>query len=258
MQIGVIGTGNIGGMLARAFAEAHPDAQINIYNRTRAKAQRVADGLQNVVVVSSAAQAVDGANTIFLSTKSSDGWAVLDEIAPGLSEHQTIVTTISAIPLTDIEQMTDASVAKVIPSVVQTVRSGVILVTYGPSMSQTAREHLHELLSSIASPHEVSESQVRVCSDLCSCGPAFLSEMLVHWADAASATGQISTEEAQSLLVETVIGLAELLKSGKSFADIITHVAVPGGVTETGILTLRQVVPPVFQQLHEATHRHGR
>ncbi|WP_283163072.1 pyrroline-5-carboxylate reductase dimerization domain-containing protein [Alicyclobacillus mengziensis] len=103
----------------------------------------------------------------------------------------------------------------------------------------------------------MSEAQVRVYSDLCSCGPAFMSELLVHWADAAASTGNITNEDAESMLVGTLIGLADLLRSGKSLGEVITSVAVPGGVTETGILSLRQSVPQVFQQLHQATQQHG-
>ncbi|KPV45608.1 pyrroline-5-carboxylate reductase dimerization domain-containing protein [Alicyclobacillus ferrooxydans] len=258
MRIGIIGTGNIGGMLSKAFATAHPDAHITIYNRTRSKADRVAEGLSNVQVALSAADVANASDTIFLCTKPADGWAVLDDIGPRLESTQTLVTTISSIPLSEIEHMTNASVAKVIPSIVQSVQSGVILVTCGPTIKQDARNRLYQLLTSIASyPYEVTESQVRVCSDLCSCGPAFLSEMLVHWADAAAMTGQISADEAQLLLSNTVIGLANLLKSGKTFAEVITHVAVPGGVTETGILALRQDTPAVFQNLHQATRHHG-
>lgn len=244
-------------MLAEAFAAAYPDGQITIFNRTGAKAQRVAEGRRNVRVVSCAEHAVTASDTVFLATKTVDGWSVLDEIGPMMHRAQTLVTTISAIPLEAIERMTDASVAKVIPSIVQTVQSGTILVTYGPSMSSGAKSSLNKLLSSIAHPFEVAESQVRVCSDLTSCGPAFLSEILVHWADAAAATGQVTAAEAQGLLVQTVIGLADLLKSGRAFQDVITHVAIPGGVTETGILALRQIVPPVFQELHQVTQLHG-
>ncbi len=257
MRIGIIGTGNIGGMLSKAFATAHPEAQVTIYNRSRGKANRVAAGLANVYVTNSSIEAAQGADTVFLCTKSTDGWSVLDEVAPRLSRSQTLVTTISSIPLSDIEQITDASVAKVIPSVVQSVQSGVILVTYGPTMAQNARERLTQLLSSIAHPQAVSEAQVRVYSDLCSCGPAFMSELLVHWADAAASTGNITNEDAESMLVGTLIGLADLLRSGKSLGEVITSVAVPGGVTETGILSLRQSVPQVFQQLHQATQQHG-
>ncbi|QSO54730.1 NAD(P)-binding domain-containing protein [Alicyclobacillus curvatus] len=257
MRIGIIGTGNIGGMLSKAFATARPEAQIIIHNRSRGKANQVAAGLANVDVASSPMEAAQGSDTIFLCTKSTDGWSVLDEVAPRLTRSQTLVTTISSIPMSEIEQITDASVAKVIPSILQSVQSGVILVTYGARMSQNARERLTQLLSSIAHPQAVSESQVRIYSDLSSCGPAFISEMLVHWADAAANTGNITTEDAQSMLVDTVIGLAHLFESGKSLGEVITHVAVPGGVTETGILSLRQSAPQVFEQLHQATQHHG-
>lgn len=257
MRIGVIGTGSMGGMLARAIAVTNPDFTLFINNRTAAKAEDVADGLFNVNVVTDIMDCVRDADIVFVCTKASDGPQIFRVIGPQMTRRQVLATTISSMPIASLEQMTPASVAKVIPSIVQSVHSGVLLVTYGKSMSLLARNGLDTLLATIGSPFTTTEAQLRVCSDICSCGPAFISELMVTWADAAAKTGNIEYDDALSLLAQTVMGLADLVRDGSQFGDVIRRVTVPGGVTERGMGVLRKEAPPLFEHLLAATDHHA-
>lgn len=257
MRIGIIGTGNMGGMLANAFASADPDAALIIYNRTAAKADRIAEGHKNVHVAQNVEEVASSSDVVFVSTKSSDAKDIFDRICPILTSQQMLITTISAMSLGDLEQRTLAPVATVIPSIVQTVRSGVILVSYGPSMPRRIRERLDALLSKVGQPHPVETSQMRVSSDLASCGPAFTAEIMVRWAEAAASTGKLTQTEAETLLAGSLMGLARMIEAGYSFQDVIDCVAVPGGVTQTGLAVLRDDSPTLFERLHEATREHA-
>ncbi|MCL6452146.1 MAG: NAD(P)-binding domain-containing protein [Alicyclobacillus sp.] len=257
MRIGVIGTGNMGGMLARAFAATTADAELHVYNRTVQKAMEVADGYPNILVARDAMGCVREADIVFVCTKAGDGDGLIREIGPQMTPQQTLVTTISSIPAAVLEEQTSASVAKVIPSIVQTVQSGVLLFVPGPSMGPEAKERLYRLLSAIGQPWPVAESQLRVCSDLTSCGPAFIAELMTLWAVAAAGTGGIDVDQATSLLAHTLVGVAELLRAGHEFTDIVQQVAVPGGVTEAGLAQLRAEGPILFDHLHATTARHG-
>lgn len=258
MRIGVIGTGNMGGMLAQAFAAADPEATILVHNRTESKASRVARDFNNIRVVASVMEAVNGMDLVFVCTKSADGQALFQEIGPEMGRDQCLITTISSVPLGELEGLTSAHVAKVIPSIVQSVRKGVILVSFGPSMPMSVRDELEHQLSTIGRPFPVNESQIRTCSDLSSCGPAFISQLMMEWSRAAAECGVISSLEAEALLADTLIGLSEMLKGGLSFGDIVSRVAIPGGVTQTGMTVLEQEALSLFQHLHEATRLHGK
>lgn len=257
LRIGVIGTGNMGGMLARAFAVTNPDATLVIYNRTVAKAQCVAAGLFNIEATTDIMNCVHDADIVFVCTKADDGQEIFRSIGNLMLRHQILATTISSIPIANLEQMTPASVAKVIPSIVQSVHSGVLLVSHGPSMPAVARRGLDRLLATIGSPFAATEPQLRVCSDISSCGPAFISELMLTWAEAAAKTGAVEFDEALSLVTQTMLGLADLLREGTQFRDVIHRVTVPGGVTETGRMVLRHEAPAIFEHLHAATVQHA-
>ncbi|GMA49976.1 pyrroline-5-carboxylate reductase [Alicyclobacillus contaminans] len=256
MRIGVIGTGNIGGMLAKAFAEC-PDTEVYVYNRTIGKAHALADAWQRIYVLPNEAAVADAVDVVFLCTKSGEGISILEDIGPRLSCRQYLVPTISTLPCSQLESCTDAGVAKVIPSIVQSVRSGILLVSHGPSLTPDQQVFLDHVFRRIATPFVVAEDQLRVASDLTSCGPAFIAYLLQLWAEAAERTGRLTRVQAEHLLTSTVVGLAQLLQSGVTIQDIITKVCVPGGVTECGMTPLREAGPALFDTLHEATSHHA-
>jgi competence protein ComER len=259
LRIGIIGTGNMGGMLARAFAVDGLN-DVWVHNRTPGKALRLSTDVANIHFAETAHFVVQQADTVFICTKLTDGQKLVEELGPLMTAEQTLVATISTMALTDMEEMTRACVAKIIPSIVQSVQSGVLLVVYGPRMNRVHRESLQKILGSISDPFTVSEEQIRICSDLTSCGPAFLAFLLLQWADAVACTGKLSYGESEHLLSETVIGLGDLLKAGMTLRDILQKVSVPGGVTETGLGSLQRESSTLFHNLHmsTATHTHGK
>ncbi|MCF8568257.1 NAD(P)-binding domain-containing protein [Alicyclobacillus tolerans] len=255
LRIGVIGTGNMGGMLTTAFARG-PGNQLYIHNRTRSKAEELADRTPNIRVLDSAQEVAQYAETIFICTKSHDGNSIVQAIGPALSSRQNVATTISTVKLAKWESYTPAFVAKVIPSIVQTALSGVILVNYSPKSSKARRDSFEQLLRSIAFPFVVDEHQVRTASDLTSCGPAFVSYMLTEWASVVDKIGNLDYAQAELLLTQTFLGMANLLKSGMTFSDILAKVTIPGGVTEAGLVSMHEQLPQLFYELHQATSKH--
>lgn len=252
MRIGVIGTGNIGSMIATAFALS-PELEVFIFNRSREKAEQVLRRSPRVRISETAAELVHTANVVFLCTKAKDGLTLMETLGHQMTEKHILVTTISTVSAGTWESMTPARVAKVIPSIVQTTLSGVILVHYGSRFDGSAKNDFEQLLQRIAMPYEVGEPQMRVASDLTSCGPALMAYLLLEWARMAAATGRISLHDAEKLLTQTTIGLADVLQSGMSLGGVIRKVAVPGGVTEVGVRSLSQRAPNMFKALHEAT-----
>jgi competence protein ComER len=255
VRIGVIGTGNIGSMLAKGFA-ADPAAKVYLYNRTAEKAEAIARDWPNVTALASLRDIVWFSEVIFLCTKPADGLTVIRDIGSLLSTRQVLATSISSIPLATLRSLTHGKVAKVIPSIAQTVRTGTILVSYADGLDAAAQERLEHLLSQLGRPLRVDESQLRLASDLASCGPAFLAALLTEWGKTAANRSTLSAAECLELLQSSVIGLAELLKQGHSCDDIIRRVAVPGGVTEAGLTAIHDAAQPLFQRLHDTTDRH--
>lgn len=257
LRIGIIGTGSMGGMLAKAWATAGK-AEVFVYNRTPEKARDVARQVPRIHVASSAQDVARFADIVVVCTRASDGRALLDQIGDVLAPSQILATSISTIPLADLEACTRAKVAKIIPSIVQSIQSGVLLVSYGSRFDGPDQECFESILGQISLPFTVGEDQLRVCSDLTSCGPAFIASILNAWAEAAAKTGLITRGEAEFLITHTFTSTAHLFLSGQSAADVLRRVKVPGGVTEAGLEVLDGRVRGVFEDLHAQTADHSR
>lgn len=257
LRIGIIGTGSMGTMLAKAWATTG-DAEVFVYNRTPEKARDLASQAPRIHVAASAQDVARFADVVMVCTKASDSRVLFDQIGDLLAPSQILATTISTIPLATMESWTRARVAKVIPSIVQSIRSGVLLVSYGSRFDSTTQECFEDILCQISDPFPVQEAQLRVCSDLTSCGPAFFAEILNVWAEAASKTGQISRGEAEYLITQTFTSAGRLFASGMSASDVLEKVAVPGGVTAVGVQVLEAPLRDMFQALHTETEQHSR
>lgn len=255
MRIGIIGTGSIGGMLAKAWAAAG-QAEVFAYNRTPEKARELAGQAPRLHVAASAEDVARFADLIVVCTKAEDGRSLFRQIGDLVAPSQVLATTISTIAITDLESWTRARVAKIIPSITQSLRSGVLLVSYGSRFDGGEQERFESVLAQVATPFAVAESQLRVCSDLTSCGPAFFAAILNTWAEAAANTGEVSRAEAEYLITNTFTSTATLFQSGLTAADVLRKVTVPGGVTEAGLEVLNGRLSDVFGELHQKTREH--
>lgn len=253
MRIGIIGTGQMGGMLAEALAEAG-HSELSIVNRTQQKADRLQAAHPHSIVVCATPLAVaERSELLFVCTKFSDLPTVFEQMSSAIAERHTIVSINSNSSLDDLETRARCNIAKVIPSVTQYARAGVLLTMFGPRMNDADRQSLRQVLQTIGTPLEIAEADTRIYSDLSSCGPAFLSDWLNAMASAASERG-IAVDTAVQVLGQMVLGVGKLLtERGVSFTDIIDTVAVPNGVTIAGLRVLRECDRELFSRVFSAT-----
>ncbi|MMZ67249.1 Pyrroline-5-carboxylate reductase [compost metagenome] len=101
----------------------------------------------------------------------------------------------------------------------------------------------------------IAEHQIRIASDISSCGPAFISFILQQWAKSAAELTDISEQNALRLGAEMLLGTGKLLtEGGFTPEELQRRVAVPGGITAEGITVLRDSLQGVFSSLIRATH----
>src|SRR5690606_10758661 len=100
-----------------------------------------------------------------------------------------------------------------------------------------------------------AEEYTRVCSDLSSCGPAFLAYFVEQFAEAAASQTGIDKADAVQLASEMVLGTGLLLTAGGfSPASLRERVAVPGGITAEGLRMLSLDLDGTFERLIRTTH----
>jgi competence protein ComER len=257
VAIGFIGTGSMGRTLIQGFIEANrlvPE-EVIISNRTRSKAQALAQQYPGLRVAADNRQLVRESSLFFLCVKPREFRDVLEDIQHDVRPDQIVVSITSPVMIRDLEEWLPAKVAKIIPSITQAVHAGNALFIPGRRLTATDREALWDLFASISRPLVIAEEHVRIASDLASCGPAFMAHLLEKLADAAVAETDISREQALALVTQMTAGLGRLLtEGGFSLQSLQERVAVPGGITRKGLALLDQGVGTVFHDLIRLTH----
>ncbi|MDE3839682.1 late competence protein ComER [Bacillus methanolicus] len=257
MKIGIIGTGNMGRILAEAMLDgkAVSPSSLIITNRTLSKAIEIKAAYEEIIVKNSAFEVAKQSDAVFICVKPHDVYGVLEDILPVLSPDKCVISITSPISTEQLERVVPCSVARAIPSITNRALAGVILITFGKHCDEKWKRQLYHLFSTFSEPVEIENEITRVASDIVSCGPAFFSYLTRRFISAAVKETEIPEETAVKLASEMLVGLGELLKKRHySLQTLQEKVCVKGGITGEGIKILENELGEVFEHLFQATH----
>ena len=136
---GFIGTGNMGGALARALRKQVPGSRILLSNRTSEKSRLLAGELN--AVQSNNDAVARSARYIFLGVKPQMTETLLSEIAPVLAGRQDrflLVTMAAGLTIAHIRRMAggDYPVIRIMPNTPVSVGEGMILYSCSPDVEE--------------------------------------------------------------------------------------------------------------------------
>lgn len=257
MKVGFIGTGSMGSILIDAFIHsgALQPAQIVASNRSIYKVEQLADKYPGLEVAKSNIEVILKCDYIFLCVKPGEFKKVIDEIGKITLESQIIISITSAVLIEHLDEWLPCKVAKVIPSITNYVLSGATLCMYNDRMLEADIQELESLLAYISKPMRVEEAYTRICSDISSCGPAFMAFFLQKFIDAAVEKTGIARETATELATEMLYGTGKLLTNGGMDPTTLQkRVSVPGGITAEGLRMMENELDGMFIQLVHTTH----
>lgn len=257
MQVGFIGTGSMGSILIEAFIEANTllPSQVHASNRTFSKVKDLAKKHTGLHAYPSNITVAQKADILFLCIKPLEFKTALDDIEQYVRAEQIIVSITSPVDILHLEANSKAKIAKIIPSITNSVQSGASLMIAGKRLTASDKNLLYNLMSTISQPIWIDERHTRVSSDIVSCGPAFISFLLQEMIDAAHRERGLSKQQATMLVSHMIIGLGDLLGQEKfTLATLQDKVSVPGGVTGEGLKILEAETGDMFDLLFRQTH----
>lgn len=258
MKVGFIGTGNMGKLLIDSFIQSSALSPSDIYitNRSKKKLFTIKKQYPDIQIVNSIPQLISQIELLIICVKPLEIYPILQIISNHIGVNQCIVSISSPIKVEQIETIVPCNVARVIPSITNQVQSGVSLITFGQSCSNTWQETIVGLFGHISLPLLIKDDITRISSDIISCGPAFLGFILEQYIDASTKKTQLSREQATKLVSEMIIGFGKLLEHNIfTLPVLIDKVCVKGGITGVGIDVLSSRLDGVFEELIEATHQ---
>lgn len=257
MNVGFVGTGNMGRILIESFIESGSIRPSSIYmtNRTQGKVKAIKAIYPEINNVSSAEEVVKHSDIIFICVKPLDIHPLLKQIDYLLTPNKCLISITSPIRVQQLELLVRCQVARVIPSITNRAFSGVSLITYGNSCHRHTKRTIKQLFEQISKPVQIDDNITRVSSDIVSCGPAFFSFLLQKFVDGAVAETNITKNQAVLLASEMIIGMGKLLETELyTLPTLQEKVCVKGGVTGMGIKVLEEEVGDMFNKIIRVTH----
>ena len=239
MSFGFIGTGNMGGALARAAVKS--GTEVLLANRTAAKAEALAAELSAQAVTNE--EAARRADYLFLGVKPQMMAGMLSSIAPALAartDRFVLVSMAAGLSTGDIRRMAggDYPVIRIMPNTPAAIGEGMILYTATEDVTAEELEAFLQGMSAAGRLTALEERLIDAGSAVSGCGPAFVDLFVEALADGGVACG-LPRATALELAAQMTAGSARLiLASGQHPGVLKDQVCSPGGSTIIGVKAL--------------------
>lgn len=244
MLYGFIGTGNMGGALARSCAKAVDPQDILLSNRTPEKAQALADTIG--AQVSDNETIAAGCDVIFLGVKPQlmeDTLRPLRRILAKGRAPFVLVSMAAGLTIKTIQHMAGGKypVIRIMPNTACAVGEGMTLFACSEEVSPAQRQAVLGALSASGLTQEIDEELIDAGSAVAGCGGAFACLFLEGLADGGVLCG-LPRDIAQRMAAQMLLGTAQLaLKSGEHTGQMKDAICSPGGTTIAGVRKLESM-----------------
>ena len=241
--LGFIGTGNMGGALARAACKSIPSDQVFLSNRTAEKAKALAEELDCRVADNEAI--AESADFIFLGVKPQMMADLLADIGPVLAKRESrfiLVTMAAGLTIARIQELAGGNypVIRIMPNTPAAIGEGMILYACGVGVAKAEENVFLDAMTGAGRFSPLPEKLIDAGSAVSGCGPAFVDLFIEALADGGVACG-LPRAAAQEYAAQMVLGSARLvLESGKHPGALKDAVCSPGGTTIQGVRTLEE------------------
>jgi len=238
---GFIGTGNMGGALARAAAKKLTGENLLLANRSAEKAERLAEELSCAAV--SSTHVAEKAGYIFLGVKPQMMADMLAGIAPVLAARKDRFVLVSMAASLSIEKICamaggEYPLIRIMPNTPSAIGEGMILYSCSAAVTEAEEAEFLDLMSGAGRFSKLPEHLIDAGSAVSGCGPAFVDLFIEALADGGVACG-LPRAAALEYAAQMVMGSAKLvLDSGKHPAELKDAVCSPGGTTIQGVRAL--------------------
>jgi pyrroline-5-carboxylate reductase len=263
-QIGIIGVGNLGSSLARAWlcADDRPLAGqvLLVFDTDPARLRAVeAEHEGRVAVERSPADLASKAEFVVLAVKPQDMDTVLEGVAGAVDPHTVVVSVAAGVGLDRLRAGLgpQALLFRAMPNLAVAKGLGVVAVAPEPGVSDERVRQVTSLLAPMGLVELLPERLFDAVTAVTGSGPGFLALVLEGLEDGAVSAG-LPRAVARRFVRQMAVGTAALLaESGDSAAALKDAVASPGGTTIAGLGELedRGVRGAVMRSVEAATLR---
>lgn len=166
---------------------------------------------------------------------------VLKELGPKVDRNHLVISIAAGVTLAGLQaELNKARLVRVMPNTPARIGRGVTVYCLGPNTTPSDAGTVTALFGCVGTVLSLPETQLDAVTALSGSGPAYVYRFMESWIDAGVMLG-LSRDVAQTLVTETILGTAELLKtSGEHPAKLRNDVTSPAGTTAAGLFELEK------------------
>jgi pyrroline-5-carboxylate reductase len=243
-RLGIIGCGNMAEAIIKGvFASGFLSQRDIICYEVKPQRAEYIENNYNVSFTDKISQVALASKSILIAVKPGSILEVLNGIKkyfnPGFN---SIISIAAGIPSNFIEQILEnkPSVIRIMPNTPALVNKCMAAISRGKYASDDDMEFTVAIIKSLGEYIVVEEDLQNTVTAISGSGPAYFFLFCKLLIRAAEKRG-IDTETAEKLVIETLTGSGELLKSYNPDADfLIKMVASPGGTTQAALLSFEE------------------
>lgn len=239
MTVGFIGTGNMGGALAKAAAKALPSESICLYDAFEEKSWALAQ-----VLGCRAGSMTDAAKCsyVFLGVKPQMMEQMFSQLSPVLAQqNNTVLVSMAAgVPIARIRELAgkDYPIIRIMPNMPVSVGEGMILYDVSADVTQEQINGFLQCMRYAGKMDRLPEAFIDAGTSVASCGPAFAFLFIEALTQGGVDCG-LTEEQAMLYAKQMLLGAAKLaMESENHPAQLRQAVCSPGGSTIEGIHAL--------------------
>lgn len=239
MKVAIIGSGNMGGAIARGLAQGHyvRVQDITVTNPSMPKLEKLKAEFPAIQVSTDNHEAAD-ADVVIVAVKP---WKVEEVLKPlRLRQPQVLVSVAAGMTFEDLAHFVDPEMPmfRIIPNTAISLRASMTLIACRNASEQQTLTML-DLFNEMGLAMLIEEKQLAAATSLTSCGIAYVLKY-VQAAMQAGVEAGIRPKDAMKMVAQTVEGAARLLLENEDThpALEIEKVTTPGGITIKGVNSL--------------------
>jgi pyrroline-5-carboxylate reductase len=263
-KIAMVGAGSmaealISGMVNNQFIH---NENIWVTNRCDSQKLQQLESKYSITTTYRLEELFQGSDVVILAVKPKDAGAALAKIRPYLTNQTLLISVLAGVSIQTLERLAgkNLAVVRAMPNTSATIGKSATALAFNQALSQDQKGLVEKLFATIGLTRFVEESHLDAVTGLSGSGPAYFYYLVEAMEKSAAEIG-LDANLAKELIVQTLLGTAEMLKNSEKPSQQLRHeVTSPGGTTEAGIRVLEhhQVQEAFIDCIKEATQQSKR
>lgn len=243
-KIAVIGAGSMSEALISGIVSSrlHKGTDITITNR--GNVERLIE-LQNRYGVNYSfdlEKLISEADVIILAMKPKDVREATEQLKNYITKETLLISVLAGVNMDSLQRLIglEVPIARAMPNTSAAVGKSATGIAFNSFVEEGQKTFVLKMFETVGFVTFVHEEQLDAITGLSGSGPAYIYYLVEAMEKGAVKIG-LNREIANKLIVQTILGAAEMIaSSSKSALELRKNVTSPGGTTEAGINILEQ------------------